>query len=125
MKLVGLLLHEAVGLCEGEVVCGRPVDEDTTQPGGVVAAGVVVFAVLTRVERGVHEEVGYGVGLHGNDVAEGTVDGPGVETLGNLLVSRRVVAVLVEVAVAPGHITLFVDLAEGVLGEGIREKVKG
>lgn len=62
MKLVGLLHHPAVGLCEEKLVELRTVDDDAVEPGGVVVARSVKFSLLTRVEDAVHEEVWHGVG---------------------------------------------------------------
>ena len=98
-KLVGLSLHEAVGLGKGEVIVVGTVDEDTAQAGCVVAARVVVLTVHAVVESGVHEQVVYGVGLCGNDVAEGAVYSPNAYAFGNLLVAGGVVVVLVEVII--------------------------
>ena len=114
--LVGLSLHEAVGLGKGEVIVVGTVDEDTAQAGRVVAAGVVVLAIHTVVERGVHEEVGHGVGLSRRDIAEGAIDGPCVDALGNLLIAGGVVVVLVEFVVTLGDVAALVDLVVDVLG---------
>ena len=84
---------------------------------------MVVLTVHARVERGVHEEVGQGVGHGECHIAEGAVDGPRVKALGNLLVARRVVVVLVEVVVlvALGDVAVFVylviDLGERIIGK--------
>ena len=86
---------------------------------------MVVLPVHTAVERGVHKEVGQGVGHRRRHIAESAVDGPRVEALGNLLVARRVVVVLVEVLVAPRDIAVLVYLVIVVeLGESRGEKVK-
>ena len=118
-KLVRLCLDKAVGLCEGEVVWFGTVDEDTALTGRVVAACVVVLTVHAAVKSSVHEQVGHGVGLCGNDVAEGAVYGPGTDTLGNFLVAGGVVVVLIKVIVvaALGDVSHLVNLVVSVLGE--------
>ena len=118
-ELVRLCLYKAVGLCEGKVIWLGTVDENTALTGRVVAARVVVLTVHAAVESGVHEQVVHGIGFCGNDVAEGAVYGPGVYTLGNLLVTGSVVVVLVEVIVvaALGDVSHIVNLIVGVLSE--------
>ena len=113
-KLVRLCLDKAVGLCEGEVVWFGTVDEDTALTGRVV-----VLTVHAAVESRVHEQVVHGVGLCGNDVAEGAVYGPGTDALGNFLVAGGVVVVLIKVIVvaALGDVSHLVNLVVSVLGE--------
>ena len=68
-ELVGLLVHEAVGLCKDEVAHGLAINQDTTQTGCVVTTRGVVITIDTRIERGVRKEVGQGVRLGRNYVA--------------------------------------------------------
>ena len=123
--LVGLSLHEAVGLGKGEVVVVGAVDEDTAQTGCVVATCMVVLAIHAVIERGVHEEVWHGVGLSQRDVAKSAVDGPCVETLRNFLITGGVVVVFIEVIVALGYVAVFIDLVIGILSDGIGYSMKG
>ena len=113
-------LHEAIGLCEDEVVGSGTIDEDTAQTGGVVTSRGIVFTINTCIELVVHKEVGQCVGLCRDHISELAVDGPYIETLGNLLVTGCIVIVLVEVLVLPslGDIAHLVYLVIDILSSG-------
>ena len=118
-ELLGPFLHKAVGLRKDEdIVDDRTIDEDSAQARCVVVTRSVVLAIGTCVEGGVHEEVRHRVRHCWDHIAKLLVDGPHIDTLGNHLVLRRVVVVLIEfrVVAALGHVTHLVNLVKRVLG---------
>ena len=115
------LLRKGVGCSEDEdVVDNRTVDEDSAQARCVIVTRVVELAIGATIEGGIHKEVGQGVRHCRNHIAELPVDGPYIDTFGNLLVLGGVVVVFVEfrIVITLGHVAHFVDLVKRVLGKG-------
>ncbi len=118
-ELLRPFLHKAVGLGKDEdIIDDRTIDKDSAQARCVVATSTVVLAIGTCIEGGIHEEVGHRVRHCRNHIAKLLVDGPHIDTLGNLLMFRGVVVVLIEfrVIVTLGHVTHLVNLVIRVLG---------
>ena len=118
-ELVGLDIKETVGVGEDEGTALTAVDEDTAQACSVVGSSGVIIAVESCIERGVHKQVGQGVGLYKNHITELPVDSPGIKAFRNLLVFLgRIVVVFVEILVftASRDGSVFIDLVIRTFG---------